>query len=74
MVEPLNPMNSQSHKSSFSQEPPPVDSSNSQLQQELNRLEEMILESPRIPFTDRTLVQEKQILAQLDLIRAVAVG
>lgn len=39
------------------------------IQRELSRLEEMILESPRIPFTRRTLVDEEQILDHLDLIR-----
>ncbi len=39
------------------------------IQQELNRLEEMILDSPRIPLTRRTMVDEEQILDQLDLIR-----
>lgn len=36
---------------------------------ELNRLEEMILSSPRIPLTRRTLVDEEQLLDQLDLAR-----
>lgn len=39
------------------------------IQQELNRLEEMLLDSPRLPFSRRTLVDEEQILDQLDLIR-----
>ena len=39
------------------------------IQRELNRLEEMILDSPRIPLTRRTLVDEEQLLDQLDLIR-----
>ncbi len=36
---------------------------------ELNKLEEMILDSPRIPLSRRTLIDEEQILDQLDLIR-----
>ncbi|MBD2460202.1 DivIVA domain-containing protein [Oscillatoria sp. FACHB-1407] len=36
---------------------------------ELNKLEEMILDSPRIPLSRRTLVDEEQFLDQLDLIR-----
>lgn len=39
------------------------------IQRELNRLEEMILDSPRIPLTGRTIVEEEQLLEQLDLIR-----
>lgn len=39
------------------------------IQRELNRLEEMVLDSPRIPLTRRTLVDEELLLEQLDLIR-----
>ncbi|MDY6938089.1 MAG: ATP synthase F0 subunit B [Cyanobacteriota bacterium] len=39
------------------------------IQRELNRLEEMILDSPRIPFSRRTLIDEEQILDILDAIR-----
>lgn len=39
------------------------------IQQELNRLEEMLLDSPRIPLSRRTLVDEEQFLEQLDLVR-----
>ena len=39
------------------------------IQQELNRLEEIILDSPRIPLTRRTLVDEEQLLEQLDIVR-----
>lgn len=39
------------------------------IQRELNRLEETILDSPRIPLTRRTLVDEEQLLEQLDLVR-----
>ena len=39
------------------------------IQRELNRLEEMILDSPRIPLTRRTLVDEEHLLEQLDLVR-----
>jgi cell division septum initiation protein DivIVA len=39
------------------------------LLQELNRLEEMILSSPHIPLTRRTLVDEEQLLDQLDHLR-----
>jgi hypothetical protein len=39
------------------------------IQQELNQLEEMILDSARIPFTQLTLVDEEKLLNQLDLVR-----
>lgn len=40
------------------------------IQQELNRLEEMVLSSPHIPLTRRTIVDEEQLLDQLDFIRS----
>ncbi|MGB3236733.1 MAG: ATP synthase F0 subunit B [Geitlerinemataceae cyanobacterium] len=39
------------------------------IQRELSRLEEMILESPRVPFTRRTLIDEEKLLDHLDKIR-----
>jgi F0F1-type ATP synthase membrane subunit b/b' len=42
---------------------------NPDIQQELNRLEEMILDSPRLLWSRRTLVDEDQFLDQLDLVR-----
>lgn len=39
------------------------------LQQQLNQLEEIILASPRIPLTRRTLIDEEMLLEQLDFIR-----
>ena len=39
------------------------------IQQELNKLEEMILDSPRIPLSRRTMIDEEQLLDQLDLVR-----
>jgi len=39
------------------------------IQRELNRLEEMILDSPRIPLTRRTVIDEELLLEQLDLVR-----
>ncbi|MGF1493977.1 MAG: ATP synthase F0 subunit B [Microcoleaceae cyanobacterium] len=51
-------------------EPTPISGSPGvDVQRELNRLEEMILDSPRIPLTRRTLIDEEQMLDQLDLIR-----
>ncbi|MFM7450320.1 MAG: hypothetical protein ACKO24_17195 [Leptolyngbyaceae cyanobacterium] len=39
------------------------------IQRELNRLEELILDSPRIPLSRRTLIDEEHLLEQLDVIR-----
>lgn len=39
------------------------------IQRELNRLEEMILDSPRLPVWGRTMVDEEKLIEQLDLIR-----
>lgn len=39
------------------------------IQHELNKLEELILASPRIPFTSKTLIDEDLLLDQLDAIR-----
>ncbi len=42
---------------------------NLDIEEELNRLEDIILESPRLPILGHTLVDEEQLLKQLDLIR-----
>jgi hypothetical protein len=42
---------------------------NIDLQEELNRLEEIILAGLKIPLTGRTLVDEEKLLEQLDFIR-----
>lgn len=42
---------------------------NVDIQQELDRLEEIILSSFRIPLTGRTLIDEEKLLEQLDYIR-----
>lgn len=39
------------------------------IQREINKMEEMILDSPRIPLSHRTLINEDQLLYQLDLVR-----
>lgn len=39
------------------------------IQQSLNVLEEIILDSPRVPFSRRTLIDEDKLLEQLDRIR-----
>lgn len=57
------------NKPSTSVEPVPTGSGGIDIQQELNRLEEMVLASPHIPLTRRTLVDEEQLLDQLDLVR-----
>lgn len=61
----LNPdLNKNDTQMAISPQPGDID-----IQQELNRLEEMLLASPRIPLTRKTLVDEEQLLEQLDLIR-----
>lgn len=50
-------------------EPPIRGTGGVDIQQELNRLEEMVLASPNIPLTRRTLVDEERLLDQLDLVR-----
>lgn len=40
-----------------------------ELQRQLQQLEEIILGSPRLPLTRRTLVDEEQLLKQLDQVR-----
>lgn len=47
----------------------PSGSGNVDIQQELNVLEEMVLDSTQIPFIGKTLVDEEQLLDQLDLVR-----
>ena len=50
-------------------EPIPVTALSVDIQRELNRLEEIILDSPRLFLTKRTLIDEEQLLDQLDLVR-----
>lgn len=47
----------------------PLPTAGVDIQQELNRLEDIILSSMRIPLTGRTLVDEDKLLEQLDFIR-----
>jgi cell division septum initiation protein DivIVA len=42
---------------------------NLDIEEELNKLEDLILESPRVPIFGQTLIDEEQLLKQLDLIR-----
>lgn len=55
----------------YSQSEPETDEVTSPeiLQRELNRLEEIILQSSRIPMSRWTIVDEEKLLNQLDLIR-----
>lgn len=39
------------------------------LHRELNRMEELVLDSPRIPLSNRTLIDEDRLLEQLDAMR-----
>ncbi len=39
------------------------------IQQELDRIEEIVLESPRMPLTGKTIVTEDELLDQLDVVR-----
>lgn len=39
------------------------------IQRELDQLEEIVLDSPRIPLTRQTLIDEEKLLNQLDLVR-----
>lgn len=48
---------------------PPARIGNVDIQQELNKLEDMLLDSPRLPLSRWTLVDEEQLLDQLDLLR-----
>jgi cell division septum initiation protein DivIVA len=65
-----NGINSIPHELSNGVSPVEIPSSESlDIQQEINRLEETILSSFRIPLTRRTLVDEEKLLDLLDLIR-----
>ncbi|MEL6940047.1 MAG: ATP synthase F0 subunit B [Cyanobacteria bacterium J06598_1] len=39
------------------------------IQQELDRIEEIVLESPTVPLTGKTMVSEDELLDQLDVVR-----
>ena len=57
-------VNGQNVESDPTSDAPGVD-----IRRELNRLEEIILDNPRIPFVGRTLIDEEQLLDQLDIVR-----
>lgn len=48
---------------------PQIEEMGFQMNEEIDRLEEMILDNPRIPFVGRTLIDEDKLINQLDLIR-----
>jgi cell division septum initiation protein DivIVA len=54
---------------SHTRELPPNRAGGIDIQRELNRIEEILFDSFHIPFTQRTLVDEEALLAQLDLVR-----
>lgn len=62
-------INPDQNKHSTPVEPVSGGSGGIDIQRELNRLEEMVLTSPHIPLTRRTLVDEERLLDQLDLVR-----
>ena len=70
---PTNAANGNAADRSAAASESPVNSSETvkrlDIQQSLNVLEELILESPRVPFSGRTLIDEDQLLEQLDRIR-----
>ena len=39
------------------------------IQQELDRIEEIVLESPRVPLSGKTMISEDELLDQLDVVR-----
>jgi F0F1-type ATP synthase membrane subunit b/b' len=45
------------------------DSDRFDVQESLNQIEELILDSPRVPLTGRTLINEDELLDQLDNVR-----
>ncbi len=51
------------------QDQPNTRSGGIDIQRELDRLEEIVLDSPRFPLSNRTLVDEEQLLEQLDQVR-----
>lgn len=57
------------HQSSRSNQSLPSQSRDFDIQRELDRFEEVILDSFRIPLTRRTIVDEEQLLNQLDTVR-----
>jgi len=62
-------INSEQNKHNTPVEVSETGSSSVDIQQELNQLEEIILSSPHIPLTRRTLVDEEKLLEHLDFVR-----
>ncbi|NEQ32433.1 MAG: DivIVA domain-containing protein [Leptolyngbya sp. SIO4C5] len=74
MLRPEPPRIGSQPSNSNSGEPAPPElvvsgTGNIDLQQALNRIEEIVLDSPRIPFSRRTLIDEELLLDQLDMVR-----
>lgn len=64
-----NPSSRSNSKGDRPIQPPKNRVSGFDVQQELNRVEEIILDSPRIPLTRLTLVEEDKLLNHLDFVR-----
>ncbi|MFE4107629.1 DivIVA domain-containing protein [Almyronema epifaneia] len=66
-------INPQASNANLNEQPAPElvvpGAGNIDLQQALNRIEEIVLDSPRIPFSRRTLIDEELLLDQLDMVR-----
>ncbi len=62
-------INSKNQGITSQEELSPPAAANFDIQQELNHLEDIIVYSPRIPFSGRLFVDEDQFLDQLDFIR-----
>jgi F0F1-type ATP synthase membrane subunit b/b' len=53
----------------FYNEAGPANTGRFDIQEALNQIEELILDSPRLPLTGRTLIHEDEVLDQLDTVR-----
>lgn len=69
MLQESSRSDSDSDEFNPSQEPLPRRAGNFDIQEELNRLEDLIIDNPHIPFTGMVIVDEEPILEQLDSIR-----
>ena len=69
MLDKIPQSNPQNNQSEPNKTHPQVEEMGFQMQREIDRLEEIILDNPGIPFMGRTLVDEDKLINQLDLIR-----
>jgi cell division septum initiation protein DivIVA len=69
MVNTPSPKNQKNKKPLVKDSVPDIAQMSFPMQEEIDRLEEMILDNTRIPFLNRTLVDEDRLINQLDLIR-----